>query len=207
MDIQKTDKEIEGIVRAFLRKIGLEDVRRPDLMTMIVKSKVAFPGLGYRRMPDADLPNKEAQWDSERMTLIMRESIFRGMNRQEPHARITVAHELAHFILGHEGVHNRSLGVSYDDFASAVLYHESEASRCSRVLLAPEHLIPENSEISVIAYEFGLDPEIAALRKREIEAIRRNQVTSQRRLPSKVRDFLRDAKRRGKNIRTRIDDD
>jgi hypothetical protein len=101
MPIYKTDEQLEEIGREFLRRLGLENRPRPEPMTVIAKLKHVMPGFAYRRVPDRDMPQAEAEWDSDACEIAMRESVFTGMQRGEPHSCFVVFHELSHYCLGH----------------------------------------------------------------------------------------------------------
>jgi Zn-dependent peptidase ImmA (M78 family) len=205
--MRKTDEDLEEIARTCLRRLGIEDQVRPDLMTVIIKIKHADPSFNYARIPDHELPEAEAQWDSERRVIRMRESVFAGMQRSEPRARWTVAHELAHGFLGHSGLLNRSAVRSASERTVArIQQQESEARRLAAMLLAPEHLVPEPVDVDMLIDRFGLSAESAAIRKAEIEAIRRRRRGEKRPLPRSVVDFLLEAKRRGVELRTELEE-
>ncbi|WP_159009333.1 ImmA/IrrE family metallo-endopeptidase [Bradyrhizobium sp. S69] len=203
----KTDETLEEIGRGFLRKIGLEHAVRPDMLTIIMKIKGFDGGFNYRRVPDAQLPNAEAHWFSDDRELTMRESIFVGIQRDEPRPRFTVAHEISHYALGHKGFLNRSTNQMHKNISSSLVKHqESEANRLAAILLAPEHLVPEDATAEQIETKFGLSITASLLRKEEIDRIRRRRRGELRPLPESVREFLRQAKREGMTIRTNLDD-
>ena len=204
MSHYRTDEQLEEIVRKFLRRLGLEFQDRPDMMTIIVKTKAAFPGFNYKRVPNSQMPNEEAQWDSETWTLAMRESVFEAMQRGEPRARMTLAHELS---LEHKGIRNRSISPkAYERAVRSVRNDEAEAKRCAPILLAPEHLASDDVSRDELTEKFGLSNQAALLRHEEILRLRRRARGEMRDLPQKVSDFLREAQRRGKDLKTRLDD-
>jgi Zn-dependent peptidase ImmA (M78 family) len=203
-----TDEKLEEIVRKFLRGVGLELQIRPDMMTIIVKTKTAFPGFNYRRIPDSQMPDEEAQWNSDTLTVAMRESVFTAMQRSEPRARMTLAHELSHFLLGHEGLRNRSIAPkAYERRVRTVRNEETEAKRCASIMLAPEHLVSDDPNLDELVTKFGLSDQAALIRLESILRLRRRARGELRDLPPKVSDFLREARRRGKELRTPLDDD
>jgi Zn-dependent peptidase ImmA (M78 family) len=202
----KTDEDLEDIAGRFLGGLGIGHQIRPDLMTVITKIKHADPSY-YERVPHGEMLDAEAQWDSAGRVLRMRESVFVGMQRSEPRARMTVAHELSHYLLGHEGLLNRSVVRAASELAvDRIRHQESEARRLAPVLMAPEHLVPEPVDVDVLIDRFGFSAEAAAIRKDEIEAIRRRRRGKKRPLPRSVVDFLREAKRRGVDVRTELDE-
>jgi Zn-dependent peptidase ImmA (M78 family) len=207
MSHYRTDEQLEEIVRKFLRRLGLEFQDRPDMMTIIVKTKAAFPGFNYKRVPDSQMASEEAQWDSETWTLAMRESVFEAMQRGEPRARMTLAHELSHFLLEHKGIRNRSISPKTCEKAvRSVRNDEAEAKRCAPIILAPEHLASDDVSRDELTEKFGLSNQAALLRHEGILRLRRRARGEMRGLPQKVSDFLREAQRRGKDLKTRLDD-
>ena len=60
----------------------------------------------YQQVPDAEMPDAEAQWNARKGLLRMRESIAGAIQRGEPRARMAIANEIGHFAMRHAGVHN-----------------------------------------------------------------------------------------------------
>lgn len=206
--MHKTDEELEAVARKFLRIIGLEHQVRPDIMTVISKLKHVVPSFGYRRVPDAEMPDADAQWSSDDFEVSMRESVFVGMQRGDPRARMTVAHELSHYLLGHQGLLNRSAVKSIAEISvRSIISQEAEARRLAPIILAPEHLIPDPASIDDLTAMFGLSQQAAAIRRDEVDAIRRRRRGEPRPLPQSIIDYLKEAKRRGVPVRTDLGDD
>jgi hypothetical protein len=205
--MHKTDEDLEAIVRIFLRKIGLEHQVRPDMMTVISKLKHVVPSFAYRRVPDHEMPDAYARWNSTDFELQMRESTFVGIQRDEPRARMSVAHELSHYLHRHTGLLNRSLQKSSTEVeVQRYVNQESEARRTAPVILAPEHLVPDGASVDIIETKFGLSHQAAVLRKEEVERIRRRRRGEPRPLPQSIIDYLKEARRRGQPIRTDLGD-
>ena len=195
------------MVRTFLKRLSLEHQVRPDLMTVLVKIKQIDKRFNYSRVPDIELTTCEAEWDSARTLVRMRESIFVGMQRNEPRARMTIAHEISHYLHGHRGLLHRKPGIVMSDIPIAsIRYEESEARRTGPIILAPEYLIPKGANPEEISSTFGLSTEAALYRHEEIERIRRRREGVQRPLPQSIIDYLREAKRRGHSVRTNFED-
>ncbi|TNC12672.1 ImmA/IrrE family metallo-endopeptidase [Methylobacterium terricola] len=201
----RTNEELERLARETRVKLGLENQDRIDMMTVIQKLKAAYPGFQYAREPDEILPDAEAQWDSSKRVIRLRESVFRAMQRGEPRARMTTSHEIAHFLLGHEGIRNRSLvKTAAERFANEVKREESEARRLAPMLLAPSYLVKSEDTVDEISRRFGISLEAAAIRREEVSALERQASGDVRPLPQVVIDFLREAKRRGQTVRTDV---
>ena len=202
----RTDEELEEFGRKFLRRLGLEHQAAPDAMTVITKIKHTDSKFNYRRVPDRDMKDAEARWDSENNEVAMRESVFIGMQNGESHNRFVVFHELSHYALGHQGVRNRGMERIRAYSAGVVKHEETEASRLAAILMAPEHLVPENASADDIAEQVGMSLTAAVLRKEEVDRIRRHRRGELRPLPESVKELLRDARDKGLPIRTRLDD-
>jgi hypothetical protein len=206
--MRKTDEELEAAARKFLRIIGLEHQVRPDMMTIISKLKHVVPSFGYRRVPDAEMPDADARWSSDDFEISMRESVFVAMQRGDPRARMTVAHELSHYLLEHKGLLNRGAVKSISELSvQRIIAQEAEARRLAPIILSPEHLIPDPASIDDLVTMFGLSHQAALIRKDEVDAIRRRRRGEPRPLPQSIIDYLKEAKRRGLHVRTDLGDD
>jgi Zn-dependent peptidase ImmA (M78 family) len=129
------------------------------------------------------------------------------MQRGEPRARMTIAHELSHYLLGHKGYLNRRAVKSNAELSvQRIINQESEARRTAPIILAPEHLIPEVASLEDLMSMFGLSQQAAAIRKEEIDRLRRRRRGEPRPLPQSIVDFLKEAKRRGHPVRTDLGD-
>jgi len=206
MAIYRTDEQLEDLGRAFLRGLGLENQIAPDAMTVINKIKRKNDRFNYRRVPDNQMRDAEARWNSELQEVSMRESVFTGMQHGDAHPRFVVFHELSHYALGHEGTRNRGTEKVRDYSAGEIKHEETEASRLAVILMAPEHLVPESATAEEISERFRLSLTAAILRKEEIDRIRRRRRGELRPLPESIKEFLRDARAQGIAIQTKLDE-
>jgi uncharacterized protein DUF955 len=207
MAVYRTDEQLEEIGRNFLRRLGIEYQVRPDAMTIITKLKHIEPNFKYRRIPDKDMPDAEAEWDSGASEVGMRESVFVGMQRGDAHHRFVVFHELSHYALGHKGTRNRISDPQLRKMSAAQVKHEeSEATRLAVILMAPEYLVPENASAEEMASMFAMSLPAAILRKEEVDRIRRRRRGELRPLPASIKEMLRNARDKGFPIQTQLDD-
>ncbi|MBN9603407.1 MAG: ImmA/IrrE family metallo-endopeptidase [Afipia felis] len=203
----RTDEQLEETGRKFLRQIGLEGQHCPDPMTIITKLRRLVPKFKYRRIPDIDLPDAEAMWDSNNFELVLRESVYIGMQRGDTHFRFVFFHELAHYVLGHPGVRNRILDPKLRNMSAIKVKHfESEANRLAVIMMAPEHLVPAGASAEQISSMFGLSPTAAIIRKDEVDRIRRRRSGQLRPIPESIKELLRNARDQGFPIQTQVDD-
>jgi hypothetical protein len=205
MAVYRTDEQLEEIGRNFLRRIGLESQVGPDAMTVINKLKRVDTKFNYRRVPDKDMPDAEAEWNSEASEVAMRETIFMGMQHGDAHPRFVVFHELSHYALGHKGTRNRIANSQTRQYSAASVKHEeTEASRLA--VMAPEHLVPQDASAEDIALRFGMSLTAAIIRKDEVDRIRRRRRGELRPLPASVKELLRNARDQGFPIQAQLDD-
>ena len=119
---------------------------------------------------------------------------------------MTVAHEIAHLYLKHEGIRNRSITKSISEITvSQVKKEEHEAKRFAAVFLAPSHLIDDIMTPEDIARKFNISLSSAILRRDEVDKLNRRRAGINRELPPVVIDYLREARRRGYKPMTDID--
>ncbi|MGD9740309.1 MAG: ImmA/IrrE family metallo-endopeptidase [Bauldia sp.] len=200
---RRTEEDLEDFAWKVREKLGVAEQRRPDMLTVIMKLKALHPGFNYRRVPDSELPDVEASFDSGSQVISMRESVFRGSQTQQPRARMTIAHELGHFLLGHEGTRNRSVERSaVERTVRDYKVDEFEARRFGAAFLVPASLVGPEWSPATIAVEFAISLEAATYRRDEIDRLHRRATGQQRPLPNTVVDFLREAERRGYRPRT-----
>ena len=110
----RDDEDIERVPRQLRIKLGIDDQLRPDMITVIIKLKDQGIIKNYVRVPDHEMPDDEACFDSKDRLLYLRESTFCAANAMYTHseterrrARFTIAHEIGHIALGHQGLRHR----------------------------------------------------------------------------------------------------
>lgn len=202
-----TDDDIERQARALRKELGIAEQLRPDMMTVIQKTKSLWKeNFGYIRVADEKMPDAEAQWDSDEKRMSLREAVFVSMQKQEPRARMTVAHELGHFALKHSGVRNRSTTLNAaEKYLARVKREEWEARRFAAAFLAPAEMIAPEDTAEDIAARFGISTQAADIRRLEVQEMRLRESRQTRALPSNVVDYLREAQRRGYAVQTKLD--
>ena len=200
MSCRRSTEELKSLVRWLRGYLGVEDVERLDMLSVLSKAKQLFPGFSYRRVPDDELlGGKEAVHEAGEIRIA--ESTFRALERGEPRARFTAAHEFAHFILQHPEVRFRGPRLAaYERAKHRVRIEESEANKFAALFLAPDNLVRETDTVADLAIRFGLSSYAAEIRKAEIDADARRRRGELRPLPSKVIDFLAHQQRRGYKV-------
>jgi Zn-dependent peptidase ImmA (M78 family) len=140
--------EIEIAARKLRINLGIDDQTRPDMSTVIFKLKDQGMIKDYVRVPDHEMPNDEARYDSITKLLYLRESTFCAANSMFTYsstdrrrARYTIAHEVGHVALGHDGIRFRgNTAAVAEQVVQKIRRQESEANRFAAAFLAPAHL-------------------------------------------------------------------
>jgi hypothetical protein len=146
--MSRDDADIERVARQFRKKLGIDDQLRPDMTTVIIKLKDHGLIKNYVRVPDHEMPDDEACFDSEDKLLYIRESTFCAASAmytyretERRRARFTIAHEIGHITLGHKGLRYRgATSTDAKEFGRKLRRGERDAERFAAAFLAPEHL-------------------------------------------------------------------
>ena len=142
------DAEIELAARKLRIRLGIDGQTRPDMPTVVFKLKDHGMIRDYVRVPDHEMPDDEARYDSFTKLLYLRESTFCAANSMFTHsttdrrrARYTIAHEVGHIVLGHDGVRFRgNTATIAEQIVQKIRRQEAEANRFAAAFLAPAHL-------------------------------------------------------------------
>ena len=144
----REDEDFEAAARMLRITLGIDDQLRPDMTTVIVKLKDHGVIKNYVRVPDDEMPDDEAFFDSKARLLYLRESTFCAASAmytytevERRRARYTIAHEIGHIALAHGGVRYRGhTGALAEELVSKIRRQEREAERFAAAFLAPAHL-------------------------------------------------------------------
>lgn len=145
----RDDDDLEAAARMLRIKLGIDDQLRPDMITVVIKLKDHGMIANYVRVPDEDMPDDEAFFDPQSRLLHLREGTFCAANAmytyseiERRRARYTIAHEIAHITLGHEGIRYRGKsGAVAEKLVHKIRRQEREAERFAAAFLAPAHLV------------------------------------------------------------------
>jgi len=141
-------EDFEAAARNLRIRLGVDDQLRPDMTTVIIKLKHAGMIEDYLRIPDEEMPDDEAFFDSEKRLLCLRESTFCAASAiytytetQRRRARYTIAHQIGHIALGHDGIRYRGQTDRISkELIGKIRRQEREAERFAAAFLAPQHL-------------------------------------------------------------------
>jgi Zn-dependent peptidase ImmA (M78 family) len=137
---------------------------------------------------------------------LIAERTFAAMNRGDPRARYTIAHELGHMWLQHPKLRHRNVSERQIEKLSTFRRDEAQADRFAAAFLVPQHLVDDPLKVTSeqIADQFQVSRKCASIRKLELEREYRRRYKMKRPLPDRVVQILREAERRGFKPKTEL---
>lgn len=200
------DSHIDRAALKLRLALGVNDQPIPHMATVIFKCKHFGFIENYRRFPDLEMLEDEAAYDPEKNLLVIPERTFAAINRGDPRARYTIAHELGHMWLQHPKLRHRNVSNRPIEKLSTFRRDEAQANRFAAAFLVPQHLVedPLNATSEQIADKFQVSLECASIRKPELEREYRRQHKMRRPLPDEVVEILKEAERRGYKPKTEL---
>jgi Zn-dependent peptidase ImmA (M78 family) len=162
----------------------------------------------YVRVPDVEMPDDEAEYNPHTGIMKIRESVFQAANdvygrRAKNRARFTIAHEIAHVVLGHTGTRHRNVSDrKIERILIQIRVDEIEANRFAAAFLMPMHLIDMslNPTPTEISFQFQVSEAAASTRLDQLKRLERRKSGTKRPLPDFVREYLSEARSRGHKI-------
>lgn len=166
-----TDAQIDARALAHRRELGFRDDQAVDFMTLMVKFKARYPNFAYERVPDGTLGEAEAQWDSLGKRLLIPEGVFEAANRGEGRALMTVAHEVGHALLGHEGTLSRApSGGRAERFSAKLRAMEYQARRYAAAFLIPDTPAVRALDATGLSERYRVSMSAAIVRHSELKS-------------------------------------
>jgi hypothetical protein len=185
------DEDIELIAARFRDHVGISDCVFIDGLTLLQKVR-RFYGVGHLGV-DALPPNSEGEFDDQKKIIRVPESVLWQSYWSNPRARMTIAHEVAHVVLGHIGIVNRSLvKTQAETLSKLVARQEREAKRLAPAILAPFKFMNADMAVEDISFRFGLGRQAAEIRRAQYLNRERRINGVPRPLPQFVVDLQRE---------------
>jgi Zn-dependent peptidase ImmA (M78 family) len=217
-----SDEEYERGARALRNDVGVDDRFCPDLIFVLNNLKEKKRIQDWKISSDDKIQGK-AHYDSHTKTITLSASTFAALDNlvfvpktDRRIARFTVAHELAHYFRGHEGLYYRGRSSHLAKaIPSRLKRNETDANRFASVLLTPFHLARlaarDRSLLSLsiedISDLFDVSYQVAKLRKPVLERLDRQLKNEPRLLPDDFANFLRQLESSGRPLDSlKIDD-
>jgi hypothetical protein len=183
---RKEDWEIEEVAWRLRELLGFVKASAPCMATVLDRLTAELPGFSYRILLDADLPEAAARTCCETMTIELRASLYQAMLAGDRRARMTIAHELGHVVLGHNGVRFRKDDPEKRHGIEKI--EESEAKFFGGAFLAPSKMARKYDNPSDLALQFQISDHAAQVRHEQIERDRAKK------LPPGIKEFIQEMK-------------
>lgn len=211
-----SDEDYEKAAQRLRRHGGIDERFRPDVIFFPEQLKLSGTIKDYMIVPDHELPDDEAYYNSSTEIIYLRASTFAALDhphrvsKQEyQHLRFTVAHEAGHAARGHEGTHFRGATSQLaKKIPSRVRRNEWEANRMASAILAPYHLAEPVMRVfktvsltaEHISELFGINFTAATIAKERIDRLYRRAHNLPRPLPPGIAEHLRERQVQGFKI-------
>lgn len=144
------------------------------------------PKASVKLLPSHQMKYDEAFADCETNTISLPDTMPEELGVEFVRNRFTLAHELAHIVLGHTGTRSRAVGVDFRKQAnvSGVGREEAEANAWAGAFLMPVSIIKSCSSSAELAVKCGVSIEAARIRMELIERRFRRSQGLLRRIPA-----------------------
>ena len=162
MERARKAKDIREAALGLRSRLGLADQVAPDMLDVL--RKLPAIKVAVEIIPDASAPLVPA-WTAEQR-LFLKESVFNRLANGDVRARWTIAHELAHLALGHEG-RNFRLAPGAPRLRPSNNANEREANTFAATFLFPGRLA-KGKTVDEIAKQFSIGQFDASTGVREL---------------------------------------
>lgn len=190
-----SEEAIEKRANYVRGKIGLGDIIAPNMYIALQQLASKAKSFSFRPALISEMGGDEAVMDIDNDVLMVRESVLEDAKSGQNRARFTIAHEIGHYFLGHDGAPRRNPDKSV--YASAKdRIQESEANMFASYLLVPTALALDCPTAEHVSIKFQVSGEVADIAFERIQREKRKATGSKRPLPASVIDFLAEKSRR-----------
>lgn len=166
-----TDAQIDARALAHRRGLGFHDDEPVDVITLLARLAARYPEFSHERVPDGSLGEAEAQWDSQAKRLLIPQAVFVAASRGEGRALMTVAHEVGHALLGHQGHLDRAPPGGRAERASAKLRSmEYQARRYAAAFLIPDTPAVRRLDATALSERYRVSMSAAIVRHSELRS-------------------------------------
>jgi len=202
---RKSEETIQKAAGKPREKLGLSKVLTIDMYAVLEALPKIAPKFSFRPALAAEMGEDEAVMDDDTHTLTARECVLEDAKEGKPRARFTIAHELGHYLLGHEGRRRRNSNKEvYAGPRERI--EEQEADLFASYLLVPNHLAQDVTCAEDISLCFRVSSMVAEIAFERVAKAKRRATGQKRRPVGVVVDFLKEAERHGYKVKSDISD-
>jgi Zn-dependent peptidase ImmA (M78 family) len=195
-----TDEQYDQLAKILREALSIDSQVEIDVLEMLRRMKYRGYLGDYIVVPDNAMTDAEAKFVPDERRIYIRESTYGAASKREPHARFTIAHEVAHCAHNHQHTRKRGIAVSaFEKKVPTIKRDERQADKLAAAILAPFHrcefTLATTSE--QLAERFGLSDRMASIRVSELAGIYRRRHNIKKDIPAGIIDFLTEQRRRG----------
>jgi hypothetical protein len=106
-----SNEDFDQVARILREELGIDAEIWLDVLDALRRMKFHGYIRDYVCLPDVEMPDAEAKFVSAERKIYLRQSVYNAAKRDEPHARFTVVHEIAHSALYHQHTRKRGIAV------------------------------------------------------------------------------------------------
>lgn len=139
---------------------------------------------------DNTMPHDEAYADCEQNIIYLRKTVVDQLRSNNPRARWTITHELAHLVLNHRGTLSRAV-TNLRGSQPQVRVNEREANIFAEHFLAPDMVVETCADVGELSKKTGISLSAAQIRFSEFQAAKRQVTGELRALPGSAQAFLK----------------
>jgi len=191
---QKSAVEIEKYAVMLRKLLGVSLPDAPDMITVIAELSSVIPEFSFQRHIDEELPEElieaPAMADCMNKIIHVRESLYQNLLRGDTRARMTIAHEIGHIVLGHTG--NRFRKDQKGKIFGKTKIEEREADIFASRFFAPTSKAVTCDSAHEIAEKFQISQTAADIRYKELSSVRGHKI------PDKTMDIIEEMRKRWK---------
>jgi IrrE N-terminal-like domain len=184
-------------------KLGLSNVLAPNMYAVLEKLQTMIEKFSFRAALTSDMGGNEATMNEDTHTLTARECVLEDAKSGGTRARFTLAHELGHYFLGHKGERRRNANKALYAGANERI-EEQEADLFASYFLVPNDLAWNALCSDEISQHFQVSGAAAEIALERIRKAKRKASGQRRQPPGVLIDFLKEAKRLGREIKSDI---
>jgi len=196
-----TIDQIKALTLILRKHVGFESAEYLDMRALLKAVKRLYPSLTILQVRNDELSDADGMYDPATHTLRIPDRVFGALDKGVPRARFSLAHEIAHPLLGHRNIRFRHAEKrAYEYGSQTVSREETQANRFAAFLLAPDQLCVGCETIEDFMERFGLSRSAAEIRKDDYNRYLRHQHRQERELPPNAVDLLKYLRSKGHKV-------
>lgn len=208
--IFRTDEDYEKHSQQLRSELGVTDRYCVDTLYCAQRLKEIGRIADFQVVPDQAMPLDNAKYDGANRILVLPWRTFYALDTagntskaERRHQRFTLAHEFAHVIQHSPGDRYRGpSGALAERLVTTIRVDEVQANRFASAFLMPSALADTTYTPERLSELFDVNIRVAAIRKEQLERLRRRANDQPRALPPGVFDFLRNARKQGFDVKS-----